>query len=72
MAVYTRSRLLKSKKVIIIQSDFGALERLPVGKYVSQMRGEGAERNVWKADGRGTEGMLGCRVTWWVDSGAQR
>lgn len=39
MAVYTRSHLLKSKKVIIIQSDSGALERLAVGKYVSDAGG---------------------------------
>lgn len=32
---FTRSHLLKSKKVIIIQSDFRSLGLLTVGKYLS-------------------------------------
>lgn len=37
--VYTRSHLLKLKKVIIIQSDFRTLELLTVGKYLSHRWG---------------------------------
>lgn len=52
-----RSHLLKSKKVIIIQSDFRTLELLAVGKYLSHRWGlGGAEWKALKEKGRRMRG----------------
>lgn len=63
---FTRSHLLKSKKVIIIPSDFRTLELLTVGKYLSHRRGwggwSGIGRAKWKVqEGGGASGGPGCR-----------
>lgn len=52
---FTRGHLLKSKKVVIVQSDLRALEPLAVGKYLSHRQGwGGGENRVESASGGGS------------------
>lgn len=58
--------MLKSKKVVIVQSDFRALEPFAVGKYLSHRWGWGRENRVESASKWGRVRELERGTTWWA------